>query len=167
MRLVRILLLVFAVSHCLSVSLKAQSEPSLASRIIRQLKIKEPNWYVFEAINNTPVPLVPIETRIFVGGWQKPRSEGPSEVVNVFIYAVENRADAAEWLKPVRNGQVPAGWKTDHVHVGDEGFLAKYKKGERFEIQFRKGKVVVKVGANDLSTVTEFAGYIVEQLPTN
>jgi hypothetical protein len=87
--------------------------------------------------------------------------------VNVFIYAVENRADAAEWLKPVRSGQVPADWKTDHVHVGDERLLAENKNGERFEIQFRKGKVVVKIGANDLSTVKEFARYIVEQLPTN
>jgi hypothetical protein len=66
-RPVRILLLALAFSHCLSVSLKAQSEPSLASRIIQHLKIKEPNWYVFEAIDNTPVPFVPIETRIFAG----------------------------------------------------------------------------------------------------
>lgn len=167
MRRVRILLLAFAFSHCLSVSLKAQTEPSLASRIIQHIKIKEPNWYVFEAIDNTPAPLVPIETRILVGGWQKPRSQGLSEVVNVFIYAVENRGDATEWLKPIRNGQGAAGWQTSVLKIGDEGFLAKYKDGKRFEIQFRKGKVVVKIGANDLSTVTEFARYVVEQLPAN
>jgi hypothetical protein len=87
--------------------------------------------------------------------------------VNVFVYAVENRADATEGLKPIRNGQGAAGWQTSIFKIGDEGFLATYKDGKRFEINFRKGKVVGKVAANDLSRVTEFANYIVEQIPAN
>jgi hypothetical protein len=166
MRRVEILLLMFAFSDCFLVNMKAQSEPELSSRIIEYLKVKEPDWKAVGGIGGH-VPLVPNEKRILGASWEKPSSHGALEVVQVFIYGVETRVDAVEWLKRIRSGQVAPGWQTDVFQIGDEAVLAKYKDGKRFEIHFRKGHVVGSIAANHLSRAAEFAKNIVEQIPAN
>jgi hypothetical protein len=87
--------------------------------------------------------------------------------VDTSIYGVENAEQAAAWLRPLRTAQVAPGWHISIYRIGDEGYVAKYKDGKRFEIQFRRGKTVSKIAANDLEMAREFAKVIVEQIPAD
>ena len=128
------------------------------------LKAKEPGWKPIATIENR-TPLVPSERRIFSAVWASSKSR--SEDVNVSVYGVENHGEAAAWLGPVRNRQVAAGWQVSTYQIGDEGYLSKYKDGERFEIEFRRGSVVAKIAGNDLRRVKDFASCVIDQIPSN
>jgi hypothetical protein len=149
---------------CSSIAVNGQNEASLSSRIFEALKAKEPGWKAIGGIENH-TPLVPSERRIFCAVWESPKSR--SEDVHVSVYSVENHGEAAAWLGPVRNKQVAAGWQVSTYQIGDEGYLSKYKDGERFEIEFRRGSVVAKIAGNGLRTVKDFARCIVDQIPAN
>jgi hypothetical protein len=148
-----------------SFGISAQNEPSLSMRIVNALKVKEPNWKYIGAIESGRVPLVPSERRIIVGTWEGPKSRSQDVVVSV--YSVENREEAAKWLQPVRDKHVADGWQVSPFEIGDEGYLSKYKDGDRFDIEFRKGTVVAKIAGNDPDRVKEFAQCIVEQTAAN
>jgi len=111
------------------------------------LKAKEPNSKYIAAIESGRVPLVPSERRIIVGVWQGPKSRSQDVVISV--YRVENREEAAKWLQPVRDKHVAAGWQVSAFQIGDEGYLSKYKNGNRFDIEFRRGTVVAKIAGDD------------------
>jgi hypothetical protein len=112
-------------------------------KIIDALEAKEPNWKYIGAVESGRVPLEPSEKRIVVGTWQGPKSRSQDVVVSV--YSVENREEAAKWLQPVRDKHVADGWQVSAFQIGDEGYLSKYKNGDRFDIEFRKGTVVAKI----------------------
>ena len=80
--------------------------------------------------------------RIVVGAWQVPKSR--SQDVFVSVYSVENREEAAKWLQPVRDKHVAEGRHVNPFQIGDEGYLSKYKNGDRFDIEFRSGAIVAK-----------------------
>jgi hypothetical protein len=141
-----------------------QNEAALSSRIIEALKAKEPGWKYIASIENLS-PLVPSQRRIFTGVWVSPKSH--SEDVNVSVYGVENHGEAAAWLAPVRDKHVATGWRVNIYQIGDEGYLSKYKDGERFEIEFRRGSVVARIAGNDLRMVKDFARCIIDQILTN
>jgi len=145
-------------------TVKGQNESPVASKINAVLKVKEPGWTFVGAIESGRVPIVPSEKRILVGTWESPKVDGASENVQVSIYEVENLAEAAAWLKPVRSGQVATGWKISSYRIGDEGYLANYRDGKRFEIQFRSDNFVGKIAGDQLSRVREFAQHIVAQV---
>lgn len=149
---------------CTSMAVKGQNEPSLSSQIMEVLKAKEPDWKPIATIENR-MPLVPSERRILTAVWVSPKRR--SEDVNVSVYSVENRGEASVWLGPVRNKQVAAGWQVSTYQTGDEGYLSKYKDGERFEIEFCKGNVVAKIAGNDLRRVKDFAKCVVDQIHAN
>jgi len=138
----------------------AQTEPHLSARIIDALKTKEPGWKYIGAIDNT-FPLVPSQTRIVVGTWHSPKSR--SQDVVVFVYGIENGEDAAKFLQPARDKHVASGWQVSPFQIGDEGYLSKYKNGDRLEIQFRRRVIVAKIAGNDLDRVKEFAQCIADQ----
>jgi hypothetical protein len=145
-------------------TVEGQNQSSVASKVTEVLKAKEPGWTFVAAIESGRVPTVPSEKRILVGTWESPKVGGVSENVQVFIYEVENPAEAAAWLKPVRNGQVAAGWQISSYRIGDEAYLAKYQNGKRYAIQFRSGNIVGKIAGDELSRVREFAKHIVDQV---
>ena len=165
MRHVEILCLALGFALCCSMTAEGQNQSSVVSRVTEVLKAKKPGWTFVGAIESGRVPIVPSEKRILVGTWESPKVGGASENVQVFIYEVEDPAEAAAWLKPVRNRQVAAGWEISGYHIGDEGYLANYRDGKRFEIQFRSGNFVGKIAGDELSRVREFAKYIVDQVP--
>ena len=136
----------------------------MSARIIDALKAKEPGWKYIGAIDNT-FPIVPSQTRIVVGTWQGPKSHSQDVVVSV--YSVENGEEAAKWLQPVRGKHVAEGWHVSPFQIGDEGYLSKYKNGDRFDIEFRRGTVVAKLAGDDLDLVKEFAHCVVEQIAPN
>ena len=148
-----------------SSAVKGQNEPSLSSHIMKALKAAEPEWTPVPAIESGHVPLVPSETKIVVDVWESPKSQ--SENVDVFVYGVENRVEATAWLRFVRNRQVAPGWQVSIYQIGDEGYLSKYKDGERFEIEFRRGNVVAKIAGNDVRRVKDFAKCIGDQILAN
>ena len=147
-----------------SMTAKVQNESSVASKIDEVLKVKKAGWTFVGAIESGRVPIVPSEKRILVGTWKSSKVDGVSDTVQVSIYEVENPAEAAVWLKPVRSGQVAADWKISNYRIGDEAYLASYRDGKRFEIQFRSGNFVGKIAGDELSRVREFAQYIVAQV---
>jgi hypothetical protein len=132
---------------------------------VNALQVKEPNWKYIGAIESGRVPLVPSERRIIVGTWQGPKAR--SQDVAVSVYSVENREEAAKWLQPVRDKHVADGWQVSPFQIGDEGYLTKYKDGDRFDIEFRKGTVVAKIAGDDRDRVKEFAQCIVAQTAAN
>ncbi len=164
MRHIKALCFALWLALCSSIAVSGQNEASLSSRIMEALKAKEPGWKPISTIENR-MPLVPSERRIFTAVWASPKAR--SEDVNVSVYSVENHGEAAAWLGPVRNRQVAAGWQVSTYQIGDEGYLSKYKDGERFEIEFRRGSVVAKIAGNGLRTVKDFARCIVDQIPAN
>ena len=164
MRHIKALCFALWLALCSSIAVSGQNEASLSSRIMEALKAKEPGWKPISAIENR-MPLVPSERRIFTAVWASPKSH--SEDVNVSVYRVENYGKAEAWLGPVRNRQVAAGWQVSTYQIGDEGYLSKYKDGERFEIEFRRGSVVAKIAGNGLRAVKDFARCIVDQIPAN
>ena len=150
---------------CSSATVKGQNEPSLSARIRKALTAAEPEWTPVPAIVNGPGPRVPSEKRILTDVWESPKSQ--SENMTVDVYGVENRVEATAWLRFVRNRQVAPGWQVSIYQIGDEGYLSKYKDGERFDIQFRKGNVVAEMAGNDLRRVKTFAKCTVDQIPAN
>jgi hypothetical protein len=164
MRRIKVLCFALLLALCSLSAVNGQSEASLSSRIVEALKVKEPDWKPIASIE-TRVPVVPSERCILTAVWASLKSH--SEDVNVSVYNVEARGEAAAWLGPVRNRQVAAGWQVSTYQIGDEGYLSKYKDGERFEIKFRRGKVVGKIAGNDLRTVKDFARCVIDQIPSN
>ena len=134
MRHIKVFCFALWLALCSSIAVNGQNEVSLSSRIMEALKAKELAWKPIATIENR-MPLVPSERRIFTAVWNSPRSR--SEDVHVSIYSVEH-GEATAWLGPGRNRQVAAGWQVSTYQIGDEGYLSKYKDGERFEIEFRR-----------------------------
>ena len=165
MRRVEILCFALGLALCCTMTEEGQNQSSVASKITDVLKAKEAGWTFVDAIESGRVPIVPSEKRILVGIWESPKLDGVSENVQVSIYEVESPAEAAVWLKPVRNGQAASGWKISSYRIGDEGYLANYRDGKRFEIQFRSGNFVGKIAGDGLSRVREFTQWIVAQVP--
>ena len=164
MRRIKVFCFALSLTLCSSIAAKGQNEASLSSRVMEALKSKEPGWKPIGVIENR-IPLVPSEKRILAVVLVSPKSR--SEDVNVSVYNVENHGEAEAWLGPVRNKQVAAGWQVSIYQIGDEGYLSKYKNGERFEIAFRRGSVVAKIAGNDLRTVKDFSKWVVDQIPSN
>ena len=148
---------------CGSATFARQDVPALESRIIEALKAQEPEWTPIAVIESGRVPLVPSEKKIVVQVWQNSNSH--SADVSVFVYSIANRVEAMAWLEPFRNKQVATGWQVSIYQIGDEGYLAKYKDGERFELEFRRGIVVAKIAGDDPRLVKDFAKCIVQQIP--
>jgi hypothetical protein len=157
----------FALVLCSSIPVEGQGESVLASRITQALKKKEPSWNPIVGVESGRIPLVPSEKRILVATWEGGQPGGIRESVLVRIYEVESPEQAIRWLGPARNKQLAAGWRTYSYRIGDEGYLAKYQTGKRFEIQFRRGTMVGNVAGNDLERVKQFANYVVAELSAN
>jgi len=164
MRHIKVFCFAFWLALCSSIAVNGQNEASLSSRILGALKTKEPGWKPIATIESR-MPLVPSERRILTAVWASPKSR--SEDVDVSVYSVENLREAAAWLGPVRNRQVAAGWQVGTYQIGEEGYLSKYKNGERFDIEFRRGNVVAKIAGNDLRRVKDFARCVIDQIPSN
>lgn len=147
-----------------SVSTKAQDEPPLGLQIRQALEAKEPTWKYVAGVESGRVPIVPSERTVLVGEWQHKLKDRRRENIDIRIYQVESQAEAIKWLKPASNGQVATGWRVKMYKIGEEGYLATFQAGKRFEIQFRNGKVVGGISGDNLTTVERFAKYVIYQI---
>ena len=80
------------------------------------------------------------------------------------IFQVNSSTDAKVSLSPVREGKVARGWKVERLKIGDEGYLTTFKNGGRFEIQFRKGTIVVSVSSDSFPLGDRFAQLVAAQI---
>jgi hypothetical protein len=160
MRYVQIFCLTLGLALCSTISAEAQNE-EFALRVIDSINASEPGWQYVPVLESAHIRLVLSEKMIVVGIW---RHESDREEVHVWIYQVENRREAAKWLKPVRTKQTAPGWHISGYRIGDEGYVSKYRNGERFDIQFRTGNIVCKIAGDSLTSVSAFAEHLVDQV---
>ncbi len=140
---------------------QAQSESPIRTRIVQAFARKAPGWKLVVGIESCHFPVVPSEKTVLVASLYNDALGGPAQGVLVRIYEVANTADAAKWLMPTRSGSVAEGWRVQKYSAGDEGYLARFKSGKRFEIHFRSGKVVGAVAGNSLPRVKRFASIVI------
>jgi hypothetical protein len=138
----------------------AQEEPRLAVQVKRDLKDKEPSWRCNETLQTGHVPLVPSEKSILPLVCHREVKGVGFELVEIFIYQVDDSVEAEKWLNPVRTGQVAEGWRVELYDLGDEGYLSTFTSGERFDIEFRKGNIVAKIDGPELDTIKRMAKYV-------
>ncbi len=67
---------------------------------------------------------------------------GTRDDVQLDLFRVDSRPDAEMSLSEVRDGKVAKGWRVRRFHIGDEGYLFKFRNGERFALHFRKQAIV-------------------------
>ncbi len=142
----------------------ASAKTQLVDRVENAIRSTEPGWRCTRAIWNAPPPLVPSQKTLVVEAWDHTSESGKRESVEVRIFQVDNRTDAKISLSPVREGKVATGWKVERFKIGDEGYLSTFQGGKRFEIQFRKSKIVVTVSGDSFPLVDRFAQRVAAQL---
>jgi len=145
----------------------ARAETPLVAKVENAIRTTEPGWRYTRAVLNAPPPLVPSQKTLVVEAWDHTSKSGKRESVEVMIFQVDNRTDAKMSLSPVREGKVATGWKVERFKIGDEGYLCTFKNGgRRFEIQFRKGTIVVTVSSDSFPLVDRFAQLVAAQIDT-
>jgi hypothetical protein len=144
----------------------ALAETTLVDKVEDAIRSTKPGWRCTRGIFNGPSPIVSSQKNLAVEAWGHTSESGKRERVEVRIFQVDNRADAKISLSPVREGKVATGWKVEGLKIGDEGYLSTFKNGKGFEIQFRKGTIVVTVGSDSFPLVDGFARLIVAQIDT-
>jgi hypothetical protein len=144
----------------------AGAETPLVAKVENAIRSTEPGWRYTRGIFNAPPPLVPSQRPLVVDAWDHTSKSGTRESVEVMIFEVNSSTDAKMFLSPVREGKVARGWKVEKLKIGDEGYLSTFKNGGRFEIQFRKGTIVVSVSSDSLPLVDRFAQLVAAQIDT-
>ena len=162
-------LLVFVIALCMVIvaTTVARTEAPLVAKVENAIRSTEPGWRCIRGIFNAPQPLVPSERPLVVEVWDHSSKGGKRESVEVMIFHVDSRTDAKMPLNPVREGKSATGWKVERFKIGDEGYLITFQNGRRFEIQFRKGTIVVTVGSVSFPLVDRFAQLVAAQIDTS
>jgi hypothetical protein len=140
-----------------------RAEEPLATKIHDAIRSAEPNWRCINGILNASLR-VPSEKRLVETSCDYTSGTGTRKDINMDIVQVDSVADAEICLSPIREAKVAAGWKIRKIELGDEGYLATYRNGSRFEIHFRKGTIVVIVSSNSLQDANRFVQHITDQL---
>jgi hypothetical protein len=145
----------------------SRAETPLVDKVENAIRSTKPGWRCTRGILNAPPPLVPSQRPLVVEAWDHTSESGKRESVELMIFQVDNHTDAKMSLSPVRDGKVATGWKVERFQIGDEGYLSTFKHdGRRFEIQFRKGTIVVAVSSDSFPLVDRFAQLVAAQIDT-
>jgi hypothetical protein len=144
----------------------ARAETPLVDKVENAIRSTKPGWRCTRGILNAAPPLVPSQRPLVVEAWDHTSQGGKRESVEVMIFQVDSRTDAKVSLSPVREGEVATGWKVERLKIGDEGYLATFGNGSRFEVQFRKGTIVVTVSSDSFPLADRFAQLVAAQIDT-
>ncbi len=142
----------------------AGAEKQLVSKVENAIRGAEPGWHYTRAILNAPPPIVSSERVLVAGVWEHDLETGTRDDVQLDLFQVDSRPDAEMSLSEVRDGKVAKGWRVRRFHIGDEGYLFKFRNGERFALHFRKGTIIVRVSSNSFRLVKRFAQLVAAQL---
>ena len=159
-------IVVIALGMVVVATLDARAQTPLVAKVENAIRSTKPGWRYTRAVLNAPPPLVPSQRPLVVEAWDHTSKSGKRESVEVMIFQVDSRTDAKVSLSPVREGKVATGWKVEMFKIGDEGYLATFKNRRRFEIQFRKGTIVVTVSSELFPLVDRFAKIVAAQIDT-
>jgi hypothetical protein len=146
--------------------IEAGADDQLVSKVENAIRGAEPEWHYTRAILDAPPPIVPSERVLVAGVWEHDLETGTRDDVHLDLFRVDSRPDAEMSLSEVRDGKVAKGWRVRRFHIGDEGYLLKFRNGERFELHFRKGTIIVRVSSNSFRLVQRFAELAAAQLDT-
>jgi hypothetical protein len=140
------------------------AETPFVAKVENAIRSSESGWRCTRGILNAPPPLVPSERVLVVSDWEHTSESGKRESADVEIFEVGSRTDAKLSLNPMREGKVAKGWKVQRLKIGDEGYLATFMSGARFEIHFSKGTIVAIVSSDSLRIVERFAQHVAAQI---
>ena len=147
-------------------TLGVHAEAPLVAKVENAIRGTELGWRCTKGILNAPPPLVPSERPLVVSEWDHTSKTGKRESVDVKIFQVDSLTDAQLSLSPVREGKVAKGWRVQRLKIGDEGYLATFRNGARFAIDFRKGTIVVRVSSDSFRVAERFAQHVAAQIDT-
>jgi len=153
----------------LTVTLVA-SEVPVVQRIEDAIRAAEPGWQCQHAVLDAPPPVVPSEKWLVASVWRYTSKTGNRETVIMLISQVESRSDAHMSLdfmheQSMHEGKVASGWKVKTYSLGDEAYLA--TNGSRYEIHFRKDRVIVRVKTDSILLAERFAKDAEAQISAN
>ena len=154
--LVRLMVVMFA-------AVFVRAEVPLAQKVEDAIRAAEPGWQWTHPVLDSS-PIVPSEKRLLISRWKHTSRTGQLETVDLHIFQVDSRHDAEMFLAPEREGKVPSGWKVNPYSIGDEAYLATYGNGQRYEVYFRRGMVIVIVKGDSIQLVERFAKYAAKQI---
>jgi hypothetical protein len=157
-------IVVLALGMLVVATYNAHAETPLVAKVENAIRSTEPGWRYTRGILNAPPPIVPSQRPLVVEAWDHTSKSGTRESVELTIFQVNSSTDAKVSLSPVREGKVARGWKVERLNIGDEGYLSTFKNGGRFEIQFRKGTIVVLVSSDSFPLVDRFAQLVAAQI---
>lgn len=140
-----------------------RAEEPLATKIHNAIQSAEPRWRCVNGVRNAPL-IVPSERLVVESRCDYTSPSGARNDVGTYVFCVDSLTDARMSLRPLRDAKVATGWKTRKLKLGDEGYSATYRNGERFEIHFRKGTVVVNLSSNSFQDAERFAHFTLAQL---
>jgi hypothetical protein len=160
-RIVRCLLVIVCAT------LFASADVPLVQRVEDAIRAAEPGWRCIHAVLNAPKPEVASEKLLVASVWEHTSENGKRESVDLNIFQVDSRNDAKMSLNSVRDGKVPEGWKVKPYSIGDEAYLATFRNGIRYAIDFRKGTTIVRVRSDSIWLADRFAKCAEGQIQAN
>jgi hypothetical protein len=164
--LVTLSIVVIALGMVVVVTHDARAETPLVDKVENAMRSTKPGWRFTRGIFNGPPPLVPRQRPLVAEAWDHTFKGGKRESVEAMIFQVDSSTYAKVSLSPVREGKVATGWNVERFKIADEGYLATFKNGGRFQIQFRKGTIVVTVSSYLFPLVGRFAQIIAAEIDT-
>jgi hypothetical protein len=141
------------------------SDDPLVLKVREAIEKAEPGWRYGVANWTIYRPMVPGETLLVVSTWDKP-SRVPPELLMIKLFDVvtpEGGSKRLEWFRS--GGAAHDGWRISEGDFGDESYVVTFGDGQRYEIHFRKGRIVAELSGDDGDAVRRFARIVEEQIP--
>jgi hypothetical protein len=139
----------------------AQNQPDLFIRIERLVSEKHPSWKLTKR-------RVYRNNKYRLYSWEKGKS-----FLDVFLFVDESSEQALTRFKTLSSDLRDIGidmtvLKATIAGLGNENYLWEGSRNERvLGIDFRKGKLVVHIGASSIAIAEEFALQIADEIPAN
>ena len=132
---------------------------TLLSRTAAIVKRVEASWRFTSGVCDCEPVFDEIEA--VVGTWQHPR-DGRDGGVVVFLHRSRDVESASRWMAERARDRllrIPA-WTVATSELADGAYLSTYRGGERYDLTFRRGRLIVGVGGNNRTDVERFANYV-------
>ena len=135
-------------------------ESAILRRAAANIQAVEPARRFVAAICNCP-PLSDEEIGVAAGIWDQPASGTSLGSISVTVHTLANPQAASLWIDRATHRNVePNGWTVAGYDLGDGGYLAAYRDGRRYAVNFRKGRFLGFVGGEGKGDVERFARYL-------
>jgi hypothetical protein len=151
----------------------AQSSPALAvfngyqdvradsvlSRTAAIIKRAEPTWRFTSGVCDCEPVFDEIEA--VAGRWEQPRN-GRVGSVGVLLQRSTTVESTSRWMAERARDRllrIP-GWTVATSELADGAYLGTYHDGERYDLKFHSGRLIVGVGGSSRTDIERFANYV-------